>query len=650
MGLLSRLKIRWKLVVMVLPLVVIPIVIVGSVVGYLANEHAYRGITQTSKDDLDHMARFTLDLFASHHRQFQVYKEDKQRTIHRDLATLVNFAYSLLESEESQRRAGRLTAAEARAEARKAIQKISIGETGYIYAMTSGGRLTVHPAREGDVIIDARDDDGREFIREMCEAAVRSELGAVLYIVYPWKNAILGDAHPRRKVVAYRYFPAWDWIVAAGTYLDETYEDERFERDAFAALKDQVQAKRVGRTGYIYAMTVDGVMTIHAFREGENLWDQVDDAGRYFIREMCEKKEGWIRYPWRNEGELAPRMKIVRYLHFEPWDWIVAVGSYEDEFYHEADKISGRIFWHMFGLTIAVGLIAVVLVVSVSRFLTNPIQRMTEVMRDVRQGRLEARMGMPPGDELGELGDAFDAMTEVLKRNRELENSLAHQDRMASLGVLASGVAHEINNPLGVILGYAGHLEGKLDPADPNHRYIQDIKRESKRCKKIVQDLLSYARVPKPSLEETDINALLDQIVDFASNHVDMRNVKVQKVFAPDLPTAAVDGDQIRQVAINLILNAGGAMPRGGTLTVETRAEGEKTLCMSFADTGVGIPEDRREKIFEPFFTTKGKGTGLGLAITRQIIEQHGGSIEVESEVGAGSTIRVRLPLQRDAF
>jgi two-component system NtrC family sensor kinase len=216
---------------------------------------------------------------------------------------------------------------------------------------------------------------------------------------------------------------------------------------------------------------------------------------------------------------------------------------------------------------------------------------------------------------------------------------------MASLGVLSSGVAHEINNPLGVILGYAGYLEGKLDPEDPRYRFVHEIKRESKRCKKIVQDLLNYARTPKPEVAPTDLNELLEQIVDFAANHTDLHNVKVARRFAPELPPALIDGDQIRQVAINLILNAGAAMPEGGDLVVRTAQAGPDQVEMVFADTGGGIPQEYLEKIFEPFFTTRSKGTGLGLAITRQIIEQHQGQIEIDSEIGQGTVVTVRLPL-----
>ncbi len=272
---------------------------------------------------------------------------------------------------------------------------------------------------------------------------------------------------------------------------------------------------------------------------------------------------------------------------------------------------------------------------------------MTSVIRRVKAGRLELRMQVDSKDELGELASHFNRMTDLIKQHREMESNLAQQGKMASLGVLASGVAHEINNPLGVILGYAAYLEGKLDKEDPMYGMIHDIKQESKRCKKIVQDLLSYARTPKPVLERTDVNALLNQIVDFAANHTAMHNVVINREFAADLPSLMVDGDQLRQVAINLMLNAGSAMPDGGVLTVRSERVGDRVV-LSFADTGVGIESENLENIFEPFFTTKKKGTGLGLAITRQIVRHHQGNIEVDSQPGQGTTMRVWLPLPQE--
>jgi two-component system NtrC family sensor kinase len=647
--LMRDLKIRGKLLAVVLPLVLLPVLGVGLIVGYVSERQAYLGITQATRADLEHMAQFTLDLLNAHHQQFEVYQEDKRQIVYKDLATLVRFAYNLVVVQDQQRADGLRTLEAAQGEARKAFKNISVGETGYLYAMTSKGDLTIHVAQEGENIRDARDERGRRFIREMIERATAAKPGEVLYIVYPWRNALLGEARPRNKVVAYMYFQPWDWIVAAGGYLEETYEDVAFERKALQDLKRDILTKPVGKTGYIYAMNGRGELMIHPFREGESVRDEKDPEGRFFVREMLERKNGWIRYPWRNDTGAAPRMKIVRYQHFAPWDWIVAVGSYEDEFHEPAREIGRHILSSVALMTCAMAALAVLLVCVASKVLTDPIRRLIAGIREVKRGRLDTRLEIATNDELGELAADFNEMTEVLRRNKELEIGLAQQNKMASLGVLSSGVAHEINNPLGVILGYAAHLESKIDPDDPNFKFIQEIKRESKRCKTIVQDLLSYARVPKPALEEIDLNGLLEQIVDFAAHHTDLDAVIIQTAFDPRLPRIRVDGDQIRQIAMNLMLNAGAAMPGGGRLVVGTTAGEEGWVSVTFQDSGAGIAPENLEKIFEPFFTTKSRGTGLGLAITRTIIEQHGGEIQVASEVGLGTAVTVRLPIGREA-
>lgn len=503
---LKNLKLRWKLLSLVLPLVIVPIIIVAAMIGYIANHQAYLGVTQTSKDDLQHMVSFTIDLLDSHDQHY----------------------------------------------------------------------------RNG---------------------------------VPPQHTASAGD--------------------------------ER-EAEAFAALKKKIQNKKVGNTGYIFCMDSTGTLTIHPDAEGKNVLDARDSSGFPFIREMCEKKSGWIRYPWKNVGSATPRMKIVHYEYYKPWNWIVAVGSYEDEFYHEANKIKEHIVFSMVLLILIVGTTATLLVFRASALFTSPITHMIEVIRRVKHGNLEEKMTVDGQDELAEMAGAFNRMTDIIRHNKEMEASLAQQGKMASLGVLSSGVAHEINNPLGVILGYAGYIEGKMAEDDPNYKYIHEIKRESKRCKKIVQDLLSYARTPRPSLEPIDLNRLLSQIVDFAANHTDMRNVTITTEFAPTLPVVMLDGDQMRQVAINLILNAGGAMPEGGVLLIRTEQRDPEHVQIAFTDSGCGIPAESIEKIFEPFYTTKERGTGLGLAITRQIIEHHHGEIAIESTPGTGTTVRVTLPIEHE--
>ncbi len=645
----NRLQLRWKMLVVVLPLVIVPIVVVGSVIGFIGARQAHLGITRTSMDDLEHMAAFTIDLLDAHHRQFELYKKDKEETINEELATLVRLAHSMVESHHHQHRTGKVDLATAQAEAGKALKQVNVGESGYLYAVTSDGDLMVHIALEGQNIYDVQDETGRFFIREISHMALESNPGEVLFTTYPWRNPALGDVAPRSKVAAFVYFPEWDWIIAAGGYIEETYEKLDFERRSFDELKAKIKNKKVGQTGYIFAMDSRGHFTIHPHQEGTTHLTTRDSMGNAFIREMCLKKDGWIRYPWQGPQDDAPRMKVTRYAYFAPWDWIVGVGSYEDEFYSEAQKIKGRVFVSMLAMTFLAGSVSAVLVFVASKRLTDPIHHMIGIIRKVKRGRFDERMEVDSKDELGELAGAFNRMTDIIKRNKEMEATLAQHGKMASLGVLSSGVAHEINNPLGVILGYAAFLEGKIAKDDPVYGYIHEIKKESKRCKKIVQDLLSYARTPKPTLEEIDLNDLLGQILDFSANHADLHHVVIERRFDPDLPRIMVDGDQMRQVAINIILNAGAAMPGGGRLLVRTRIEDDRAVIV-FSDTGEGIAEEHMEQIFEPFFTTKERGTGLGLAITRQIIELHHGSIHLESVAGMGTNVVIRLPLQWEEY
>lgn len=646
----NNLKIRWKMLVITLPLLVIPIFLLGGTIGYIATTQAYKGITEASKADLDHMASFTLDLLDSHHRQFEVYREDKKKTVRQEMKTLVDLAYTLINEQQHQYDLGNITLEESQQSTRNSFKDVSIGRSGYLYAITSKGLLTVHPTREGENVINEQDKNGHFFIRELTERALNSKPGEVLYTIYPWRNEKLGDKHPRNKIVAFRYCPRWDWIVAAGGYLDETYDDPEFEEQSLATLSQQIKSKKVGKTGYVYCMSRDGVLTIHPDAEGQNLISEQDTNGRKFIAEMVEKKDGWIRYPWLNKGDKKARMKIVRYRYFAPWDWIVAVGSYEDEFYQAANQLKWRIARYVLLLPLLIGIIATIMLFLASKVMTEPIHRMITFIRRVKQGRLDEQMPVNSHDELGELAISFNQMTRMLKKNKELEATLAQHGKMASLGVLSSGVAHEINNPLGVILGYAGHLEKKVAQEDPNYAFIHEIKRESKRCKKIVQNLLNYSRTPRPVLEPTEINRLLNEIIAFASNHSELFKINVIQNFTPDIPQFSADVDQLRQVTINLLLNAASASSEGGEIRVSTSLDSDHYVRIEFSDDGEGISEENLEKIFEPFFTTKTRGTGLGLAITKQIIEMHQGEIFIASEIGKGTTVVIRLPLVQEEY
>ncbi|HOE16602.1 MAG TPA: [Fe-Fe] hydrogenase large subunit C-terminal domain-containing protein [Syntrophorhabdaceae bacterium] len=236
---------------------------------------------------------------------------------------------------------------------------------------------------------------------------------------------------------------------------------------------------------------------------------------------------------------------------------------------------------------------------------------------------------------------------ELQVSHQELEQAqyqLIRTEKLAALGQLAAGVAHEINNPLGTITIYAHILMKGMEPDDPRREDLALIISEANRTKEIVQGLLSFARETKLKPGETNINELLDDILGLLVNQSLFHNIKIKKAFAPGLPNTFADATQLKQVFLNIILNGAQAMEGKGNMTITTALEKDR-IKVKIRDSGPGIPPENVRKLFNPFFTTKEKGTGLGLAISYGIVERHGGTLDVETELGKGSTFIVSLPV-----
>lgn len=244
-----------------------------------------------------------------------------------------------------------------------------------------------------------------------------------------------------------------------------------------------------------------------------------------------------------------------------------------------------------------------------------------------------------------------------LREVKRLQEQLIQTEKLSAVGQLAGGVAHEINNPIGVILGFAQLVAKDVKENDPLYMPLKSIEREAIRCKKLVVDLLTFSRMSKSEKEFVDINDTIEQTLSLVESRAKMKNVKVIREYEKDLPKTVVNKNQIQQVIVNLCNNAMDAMPNGGTITITTKSlvvnpttESNKRefLWIGVSDTGTGMTEEVKKHIFEPFFTTKevGKGTGLGLSLCYEIIQKHEGSIEVESEVGKGSTFVIKLPVK----
>jgi signal transduction histidine kinase/iron only hydrogenase large subunit-like protein len=264
----------------------------------------------------------------------------------------------------------------------------------------------------------------------------------------------------------------------------------------------------------------------------------------------------------------------------------------------------------------------------------------------VYNGLAEAEMCLPY--LIDELQQTIAELDTSRRELLETEEQLIHSEKLASMGQLAAGVAHEINNPLGTVLIYAHVLLKEMKQDDPRRQDIEMITREADRCRNIVSGLLDFSRQNKPQNRLTDVNALVAETLALVEKQEQLAGVKVETRFAPDLPSTVLDAEQMKQAFINILKNSGEAMPEGGTLTVTTSASGNgKTISISFSDTGCGIPEGNLERIFHPFFTTKqiGRGTGLGLAIVYGIVKMHRGGISVDSRLGDGSTFTITLPV-----
>jgi two-component system, NtrC family, sensor kinase len=642
-----QLQLRWKLLILIMSLSIIPLLLVAVVVANIAISLAYEGITKASNNDLEHMSEFTLDLLEGHYQQFEVYRQEKDQAIRLKLNELIAFSHDIIVNEHNEYLYGHVTLEEAKDNANEILQSASVGETGFIYVMNSKGDLKVHLTSEGENIYESQDDSGRFYIKDICRLALAAAPGKVQYSHYPWRDVVLGKESTHQKTIAFKYFKEWDWIIVVGSYLYDPYIEKQFKDRAFVELKNQIREKKVGDTGFIYATDCSGSLVLHPSLEGRSVFTWLKEDGRKLLDELCEnqKGHGWLKTEWSNEPRSEPRIKIAHFEFFKPWNWVIVVETYEDELYGSATEIKAHILVSMLFLAFLVtGATGIVSFYAAKKF-TFPIFAMTEELSRMKGGRLVNNLTVSSEDELGELALAFNHMSDMIRRDIELEEKLARMEKMASIGVLASGIAHEINNPMGVILGYACHLEGKLDESDPCYPFVQEIREESKRCVKIVQNLLSYARIPQLKKQPTDINVLLDQVIDFTHGHMEMANVILVKELGRDLPEIMVDRDQLRQAILNIILNAAAAMQVRGELIITTSLTRNRMLNLTFADSGHGISEKDLKDIFEPFFTTKSKGTGLGLPISKQIIDAHFGNLEVRSVEGEGTTMVISLPV-----
>jgi len=287
------------------------------------------------------------------------------------------------------------------------------------------------------------------------------------------------------------------------------------------------------------------------------------------------------------------------------------------------------------------------------RFVRRPLQRISDKMAQVEDGDLSVSLEHRYDDEVGRLMGRFNSMVGRLREAKEELQSCHYQqmeraDRLASVGEMSAGIAHEIKNPLAAISGAITVLASDFPDEDPRREVVSKVLEQIARLDKAATDLLYFGRPGKPSFEYVDTNELLKKTLFFVAQHPEARKIHQVKEFTRDLPPVWVDPKQLQQVFFNVIINAIQAMDDGGTLMIQTELatqDGSSRVRVLIGDSGPGIPAAELEKIFAPFYTTKTQGTGLGLAICRQLMEQQRGSISVSSRVGEGTRVSIELPV-----
>jgi two-component system NtrC family sensor kinase len=239
-------------------------------------------------------------------------------------------------------------------------------------------------------------------------------------------------------------------------------------------------------------------------------------------------------------------------------------------------------------------------------------------------------------------------LEQKVKELEDTREQLIRSAKLASLGKLAAGIAHEINNPLAIVLNYSHIMLRRVEEGSPHRKSLETIIRNITRCSEIVKGLLDFSKEEKPLKKKININQLLKEILSLLENHALFFNIEIEMKLEETLPEIMADPNQLQQAFLNIMVNAAESMREGGKLIIKTDVDRDyiNFVRIEFTDTGCGIPPENMDKIFDPFFTTKeNEGLGLGLAITYSIIQRHSGYIDVKSKLGIGSTFIVRLPM-----
>ena len=320
------------------------------------------------------------------------------------------------------------------------------------------------------------------------------------------------------------------------------------------------------------------------------------------------------------------------------------------------DQVARRTSGVLLALVGTAALLSLALLVLATLWVLRPVSWVVAMSKRVVAGDLSARVGFMPPGEMGVLCHSVDAMADAVQQREEqlklvTRQQIGRSEKLASIGRLAAGVAHEINNPLTGVLTFSHLLKEKPNMDEQDQQDLDLIIHETTRAAEIVSNLLDFARERPPKKEPLDVNDVIHRTVRLIRSQKQFDRITIEEQFGESVPRVEGDRNQLQQVLLNLSLNSCAAMPEGGEIRIATSAV-NGNVRIEVTDTGCGIPDDVLDKVFDPFFSTKpvGKGTGLGLSVSLGIVQQHGGAMEVESETGKGTRFTIVLPAIQEPF
>jgi signal transduction histidine kinase len=494
--------------------------------------------------------------------------------------------------------------------------------------------LVALPSEDAISTLDAIAEEAQRALKERPSVSIRMRLGVGFLL---WLVVSLGMTAVSLLNIS-RIQSKLSFLEATGNYTFEIQQARRFEKNYFLYQTNLDDAlTHVKNAHEILDRDRDHIVTVVGTQGFQTMSQHV---GRY--EELLGSLRGGTRPSHSTDIEAELRVHGAE---------MVTVA---EELRDKEREAVGSLLAVSSSVPIAFVFLIVLLVlyfsIIIARQVFAPLNRMMEASRRIADGDMTPiRPGKRYRDEFSQLAMAMNHMMMQLVRRHEM---LVQAHKLKAVGTLTAGVAHELNNPINNIMLTAETLREEYEdlPQGEQLDMINDLVAQSERAQKIVRNLLDFARESEIESEAHEVQDLIEDTLRLATNQIKLSKVKVKGDLAPNLPPIYGDRRQLEQVFLNIVLNALDAMPDGGTLRISCNNSRDRELVsVEFGDTGVGIPEHKISDVFNPFFTTKpdAKGTGLGLSVSLGIIRQHGGDIEVKSEVGKGSTFTVLLPVAK---